>query len=223
MFTITLQNSTQQLYFSFQMKYCINNYVHEFYLYNLSICIARNNKFLFQLQWQQCVSYRRGSIKISYLWSEINHTYSKSKINHKRSKKRNVTRKKSEGNFNTSSIPKLTTFSSKAPTFVTLHLLSIAIPEMVDMGVTTKSSITIYVTTPLTQPPWLDKPSLATCGATNGTSVDIVSLQEGQMARGSSAMYLKQKKLFCNERIFQLIYIPMSKVLNILLFTWKLS
>ena len=50
-------------------------------------------------------------------------------------------------------MPILIVFSSRAPTSLTLNLLSKAILEIVDIGSTIRSSMTIYVTTPFTKPP----------------------------------------------------------------------
>ncbi|GER44564.1 S-locus lectin protein kinase family protein [Striga asiatica] len=61
-------------------------------------------------------------------------------------------------------IPKFTTFSFKAPTSLILNLLSRVILEIVDIGDTAKSSITIYVTTPFTNPPSAPDDTLCTTG-----------------------------------------------------------
>ncbi|GER43631.1 diacylglycerol O-acyltransferase 1, partial [Striga asiatica] len=78
-----------------------------------------------------------------------------------------------------------TSFSSKAPTSLMLSLFNKVMLEIADIGMTTKSSITIYVTTPFTNPP-----SLPAGGPTYCRACPIFWWQPGHVAAGQSVTLL---------------------------------
>ena len=61
--------------------------------------------------------------------------------------------KQLKNGWHTSSMPNSTTFSSRVPISLTLNLSRRLIIAVLDNGSTTRSSITMYVTTPSTYPP----------------------------------------------------------------------